>query len=62
MKMNIDHLRNKNGHVGNNCYDISLTAGVNDQGQAYTYGKEPDVSRQNSVKDELYYDGYPKLP
>lgn len=50
------------GEMRGHCLDISLTAGVNDQGQAYTYGKEPDVNRQNSVKDELYYDGYPKLP
>lgn len=34
--------------------DVTITPGMNEQGQAYTYGGKPQKSQQNGVESELY--------
>lgn len=51
-RMNLDHLRHLNGHIGNNSIPINITRGMNEYGQAYTYGSREAADAKNDISEQ----------
>lgn len=62
MKMNLDHLRSAGrGEVKNNSIPVNVTQGMNEYGQAYTYGSESSANAKNNVSEQEFFNGTPDV-